>query len=169
MNISDIIDSLQKNKEVFNSLLKDLTDEEYLWKADENSWCLLELISHLYDEEREDFRARVKHVAENPNEKAPPINPAAWVKERKYIENDYAELLTKFLAERDQSVSWLKTVDESLFENYYMHEKAGKLSSKKFLINWLAHDYLHIKQIMKIKCQYLSASWNDSLDYAGGI
>ncbi len=70
-----IIEELDKNRFVFENLLKNKNEEEYLWKPSPDKWCLLEIICHLYDEEREDFRARTKHTLETPNEPLPKIDP----------------------------------------------------------------------------------------------
>jgi hypothetical protein len=36
-----------------------------------------------------------------------------------------------------------------------------------FLHNWLAHDYLHIRQIIRIKYDYLKKTSGEILLYAG--
>jgi len=77
-------------------MLFGLTKEMYLWKPAPEKWCLLEIVCHLYDEEREDFRARTRHVLETPTDTLPPIDPQGWVGSRKYIHQDYPEVLNKF-------------------------------------------------------------------------
>ena len=73
MNQTRIIGELARNKSVFESLLRGVNEQQYRWKPSADKWCLLEVICHLYDEEREDFRARVKHCLENPTLSMPPI------------------------------------------------------------------------------------------------
>ena len=167
MNHSAIIHQLTHNLEVFKSLLSEQSKEVYLWKPYPDKWCLLEIVCHLYDEEREDFRARVKHVLENPELPLPSIDPAGWVKERKYMEQDYEEKLDAFLKERKQSAGWLQSLDNPGWTNAYMHPKFGEMPAQLFLANWLAHDYLHFRQITGLKYQYLRAHSEESLDYAG--
>ena len=77
-----IIKELSKNSEIFKTLLIDQSSEEYLWKLSDKKWCLLEIICHLYDEEREDFRARTKSVLETPGETLAAIDPVGWAIER---------------------------------------------------------------------------------------
>jgi hypothetical protein len=167
MNHNNITLVLSKNREVFKGLLTGLTEKEYLWKTKPEKWCILEIVCHLYDEEREDFRARIKHVLEIRNEPLPPINPTGWVQERKYIYQDYAKTLEIFLREREQSVKWLETLTSTKWDNAYNHPKFGLMSAKMFLSNWIAHDYLHIRQILKIKFDYLKEHTNETLTYAG--
>lgn len=162
-----VTEQLQQNKNVFINLLKDINKDMFRWKQNPKKWCLLEIVCHLYDEEREDFRFRTKWVLEKPNETPPPINPLNWVTERKYIEQDYNQVLKNFIEEREQSVKWLASLEYPNWENSFEHSKLGKLTAKYFLNNWLAHDYLHIRQIIKLKFDYLKHLSNENLNYAG--
>ena len=162
-----IADQLRKNKDVFYNLLKDIDENMYLWKQNPKKWCLLEIVCHLYDEEREDFGFRTKWVLERPGETPPPIDPVKWVTERKYIEQDYNQALKKFIEEREQWLKWLQSLENPKWENYYEHPKIGKLTAKFFLTNWLAHDYLHIRQLTKLKFDYLEHHSGEMMDYAG--
>lgn len=167
MNYLKIINSLEKNKPVFQSLLAETGKEMLTWKPTPEKWCLLEIVCHLYDEEREDFRARVKHTLENPAEELTPIDPAGWVLSRKYMEWHFEETVKKFLDEREKSVQWLNTLENPQWKNAYRHPKFGSMSAEMFLSNWLAHDYLHMRQIIKLKFDYLKEVSGEKLNYAG--
>ncbi len=158
---------MDRNKIVFNSLFASLEKQLYLWKPAPEKWCLLEIICHLYDEEREDFRARVRHTLENPEQLMPPIDPVGWVTERKYIEQDYSLALQNFLSERQNSIEWLNLLKDPKWNNSYSHPQSGEISAAMFLSNWLAHDYLHIRQITRTKYLYLENLTNQDLSYAG--
>src|SRR5690349_12335538 len=95
-----VIDRLERNADVFRALLQGTPADESRWKPAPEKWCMLEVICHLYDEEREDFRARVKHVLETPDAPMPKIDPPAWVIQRKYMEQNFSKKLDEFLAER---------------------------------------------------------------------
>jgi hypothetical protein len=167
MNHTPITQELSRNKDVFKGLLSGMTAEAYLWKPGPDKWCLLEIICHLYDEEREDFRARTAHVLETPSNPLPPIDPLGWVQERAYIEQNYADILKAFLKEREKSVEWLQSLQSPKWDNAYVHPKFGAMTAKLFLSNWLAHDYIHIRQILKVKFEYLKRLTAEELSYAG--
>ena len=167
MNNNAIILELRRNREVFKGLLFGLTDKEYLWKPLPEKWNALEIICHLYDEEREDFRARTRHVLEKPKEQLPSIDPKGWVQERQYSQHDFSETLDKFLKERQQSIEWLNSLQSPKWENAYEHPKFGPMTAKMFLSNWLAHDYLHFRQILNLKFKYLQQQTGETLSYAG--
>lgn len=167
MNLRYIIHELDRNKMVFNSLFENLEKQLYLWKPAPEKWCLLEIICHLYDEEREDFRARVRNTLENPEQLMTPIDPVGWVIERKYIEQDYSLVLQNFLFERQHSIDWLNLLKDPKWNNSYSHPQLGQMSAAMFLSNWLAHDYLHIRQITRTKYLYLENLTKQDLSYAG--
>jgi hypothetical protein len=167
MDYVKIIGELSRNRQVFSDLLAEVAKEQVLWKSHPEKWCLLEIVCHLYDEEREDFRARLKHVLETPNNPLPSINPVGWVTERKYLQQDYQEKLKGFLEERKNSIAWLQSLSNPPWYNAYMHPKFGAMTAKMFLTNWVAHDYLHFRQITKLKYDYLAQISGETLDYAG--
>ena len=55
-----IIQKLAKNRALYKILLNNVPEAEFLWKINPEKWCLLEIVCHLFDEEREDFRTRTK-------------------------------------------------------------------------------------------------------------
>jgi hypothetical protein len=167
MNILHVIQELSRNKIVFHSLFDKMYDQVFLWKPAPDKWCLLEILCHLHDEEREDFRPRVQHTLENPDAPMKPIDPAGWVLKRKYIEQDYPEVLNKFMNERDESIKWLNQLKDVPWMNVHHHPNLGDISAEMFLTNWLAHDYLHIRQISRTKYQYLKYISGHQLSYAG--
>ena len=167
MNYAIIINELSKNRNVFKELLSGLTEEMYLWKPNPEKWCLLEIVCHLDDIEREDFRTRTKHVLETSAAPLPPVDPPGWVEARNYMQQNYYDRLNDFLTERERSVKWLQRLSHPEWNNAYTHPKFGKMTAGMFLSNWLAHDYLHIRQITRLKYDYLKQLTNEDLNYAG--
>ncbi|MEN8250195.1 MAG: DinB family protein, partial [Bacteroidota bacterium] len=145
MKHNKIIQQLSKNKTVFESLLSNRNEAEVKWKPFEDQWCMLEVVCHLVDEEKEDFRARVEYVLRDPDEQLPMFDPQKWVTERDYIGQDFETKLTEFLDERTYSVNWLKSLKDSNWQNTYHHPKLGPMTAELFLANWLAHDHIHIR------------------------
>jgi hypothetical protein len=167
MNHLAVANKLHSNKEVFRHLFGGVRSEQYLWKPQADKWCLLEILCHLYDEEREDFRARVRSVLKDPQQPLAPIDPQGWVAARNYMGQHYDEKLGQFLAEREASVAFLTSLATPDWNNTYQHPKLGAMPASLFLHNWLAHDYLHIRQVTATKYLYLKANSADSLSYAG--
>ena len=84
------------------------------------------------------------------------------------MQQDYEKMLESFLNERENTIEWLRTLKDAQWQNYAVHPVHGNLTAEMFLINWPAHDYLHIRQITRLKYDYLKNLTGDSLQYAGG-
>lgn len=104
---------------------------------------------------------------ETPQNPLPPIDPVSWVKDREYLKQDYSKKIKDFVYEREQSVAWLYSLENPKWDNIYDHPILGKMSAHLFLSNWLAHDYLHIRQILRVKFNYLKNNSKEGLDYPG--
>jgi hypothetical protein len=167
MDRDGIFDQLARHGEVFRALLTDLAQDEIRWKPSPEKWCALEIVRHLHDEEREDFRARVMHILDTPDLPMPKIDPAGWVAERKYMDQDFHDVLDRFLAERERSVTWLRGLVDAPWGNIYMHPKVGAMGTDLLLANWVAHDLHHIRQLTNLRYGNLKAHTTVPLDYAG--
>ena len=173
MDYAHIITQLDKNKAAFAGLLFNLPPAEYEWRPSPDKWNILEVACHLRDEEVEDFRTRTKFCLELPPEQSegkmpPTFDPAAWVKTRNYAEDNYLRVIAKFLDERTASVTWLRSLEEPDWDRGFDHPRLGRLTAHDFLVNWLAHDYLHLQQIMRLKLGVLKAQSGNDLGYARG-
>ena len=162
-----LTDQLARHADVLRAALTGLSPEEIRWKPASEKWCPLEVICHLYDEEREDFRARLEHVLTTPGEPMPKIDPAAWVAELRYMDLDFDGVLKKFLAERERSAAWLCGLKDPPWTNACMHPEVGPVSCDLLLTNWVAHDLHHFRQLNNLRYEYLRSHSDVPLDYAG--
>ena len=154
MNHQKIIKELQINYSVFKALLSASDPNQYLWKPAPKKWCSLEIVCHLHDEELEDFRTHTSQVLQPPEKPLAPNDPEGWVEKRGYIHQNYGEVLSKFLYEREHSVEWLSSLSNPRWENAVQHHEVGEMTAGMFLANWLAYDFLHIRRIIKLKYDY---------------
>ena len=167
MEIASIIQKLEAHQAVFQNMFANLSEDEIRWRPYPEHWCLLEIVCHLCDEEREDFRLRTRSILDNPDQQLPAIDPVGWVKERAYLDQDFTEKLALFLKERAASIAWLRQLEHPNWNNAYHHPSLGKITARQFLINWLAHDFLHIRQITRVKYLYLAHKSGEDITYAG--
>ncbi len=167
LKLQEYIDTLQSNKKVLEGLFRQASPELQHFRPAVGKWNLLEIACHLYDEEKEDFRARLKSVFENPARPFPPIDPQGWVISRLYHEQILTDVIDKFSEERKESVKWLQSLKNPAWENTYHHPVIGPMSASFILANWLAHDFLHIRQIVRLKYDFLEQASGEKLSYAG--
>ena len=168
MQPTRIAKRLAANAEVYRHLLADVSPEQARWKPAPEKWSQLEVVCHLADEERDDFRRRLDLTLHHPGELWPPNDPAGWAVERRYNERNLAEVLADFLQERARSTEWLGGLRDVQLGAAYDHPRSGKISAGDLLASWVAHDLIHIRQITRLHYEYLSAtSLPYSPEYAG--
>ena len=165
LTVDSAADRLAASVRVIRDLVTGVSDVQASWKPGPERWSILEVVNHLSDEEREDFRFRFRHLLERPAEPAPPIDPPRWAVERRYNERDIEPSLDSFLAERRASLAWLGTLDDPKLASAspVTGRTAGEL-----LAAWVAHDLLHIRQISRLHYDYWAREVSPlRLEYAG--
>lgn len=150
MDFKALYQELQNSTEMIRALLAGVTPEEARVKPDAESWSILEVVCHLYDEEREDFREHLDFILHRQDEDWHGIDPQAWVTERKYNEQGFTEMQEKFFAERQQSLDWLTEISSSDWETIYTSQY-GSVSAGEMFACWVAHDNLHIRQLVELR------------------
>jgi hypothetical protein len=150
MEFQTLYRELQNSTEMIRALLVGITQEESQIKPSPESWSILEVVCHLYDEEREDFREHLDFILHREYEEWQMINPQRWVLERRYNEQEFAIMQEKFFAERKQSLDWLIEMANSDWGTTYT-SPYGSTSAGKMLACWVAHDNLHIRQLVELR------------------
>jgi len=167
LDLNHIINRMRANAAAIAALARDVSDAQARWKPAADAWSLLEVVNHLYDEEREDFRTRIDYILHRPGEQAPPIDPEGWVIARAYNMRDPHESLQAFLRERDASLEWLRGLHDPNWDAEY-RAPWGVLRAGDLLVAWLAHDHLHVRQLNELHYTYLSQQAAPySVEYAG--
>ena len=157
MNREYFIERLSINRQVIAGLVTAVSLEQARWKPSSDKWSIVEVLNHLYDEEREDFRQRLDLVLTNPEQIWPRIDPQNWVTTRRYQERDLEASLSNFLTEREESLSWLSQLATPNWQNRYEHPDGSVITAGDLLASWLAHDYLHVRQLARLHWQYIGA------------
>ncbi len=149
MNLQDVAARMESQAQAIRALALGLTEEQARWKPTPESWSVLEVVNHLLDEEREDFRARLDFILQRQVGPWPPINPAGWVIERRYNERDLGVSLESFLHERRRSVDWVRGL---VSPDWMLSDSTpfGPMTGGDMLASWVAHDVLHLRQLVKL-------------------
>ena len=163
-----VIERFRHNAQAIAALVAGVGQDQARWKPDPDQWSILEVINHLYDEEREDFRTRLDLTLHQPETPWPPIDPQGWVVSRDYNSRDLADSLAAFQREREASLAWLAGLKSPDWTISYRHPAGFTLGAGDLLFSWLAHDALHMRQFAELHYQYnqrLAAPYN--VAYAG--
>ncbi|MCP4537745.1 MAG: DinB family protein [Chloroflexi bacterium] len=142
------------NARRIQSLIEGVSVEQARWKPTADTWSILEVINHLYDEEKFDFRVRLDIILHHPDEPWPPIDPAGWVTERQYNQRELAESLAGFLRARKESLHWLKGLSAPDWETVYQ-APFGPITAGAMFASWAAHDLLHTRQLVELHWAYV--------------
>jgi hypothetical protein len=165
LNLIAIVAQLKNQAEIIRSLMQGFTDEQVRWKPDAKSWSLLEVINHLGDEEREDFRDHVDCLLHDKPWNL--IDPQGWVAARGYNQRDPAQSLADFLHERQQSLAWLAGLDAPDWDRS-RQAPWGVIHAGDVLASWVAHDLLHIRQLLELRwALHREAAKPYDVQYAG--
>ena len=151
MNAQSLIDELEQGLGIITSLANGLSDAEAAARPAPEAWSMLEVLCHLYDEEREDFRQRLDILLHRPADPWPPIRPAEWVSERNYASRNFGEVLAGWRAERQKSLEWLNRLQNPTWDQESASPWGGTLKAGDMLASWAAHDGLHIRQMVEIR------------------
>jgi hypothetical protein len=167
LDLNRVVERMRANAAAVDALTRDVSEAQMRWKPSAESWSLLEVVNHLYDEEREDFRTRVDNVLHQPGEHPPPIDPVHWVIERAYNQRDPIASLDAFLRERATSLAWLQGLREPNWDAEY-RASWGVIRAGDLLAAWLAHDHLHLRQLNELHYAYHALQAAPySVEYAG--
>lgn len=167
MDYPGLLHVLEKDAERIRLLVEGVPEDQGRWNPAPDSWSILEVVNHLCDEEREDFRTRLDIILHRPEEPWPAIDPQGWVTARKYNERDLGESLLEFLSERRASLAWLRGLGTPNWESE-AHSKFGSMRAGDMFCAWVTHDQLHMRQLVELHRMYterLAAPY--SLEYAG--
>ncbi len=113
------------------------------------------------------FRARLNLTLFDPEIDWPAIDPPAWVIARGYDQRELETSLNNFLAEREKSLLWLQQLAAPRWENRHLLPNRSRTAGD-LLASWLAHDFLHIRQLARLHWQHVgSIAAPHQTEYAG--
>ena len=164
MEFSILYQELQNSTEMIRALLAGVEPEAARLKPSAESWSILEVVCHLYDEEREDFREHLDFILHRQQEEWHEMDPE---RENEYNEQNFAEMQEKFFVEREKSFAWLKGLVNPDWEKTYT-TAYRTISAGEMFACWVAHDNLHIRQFVelrRLRLENITKPYN--LEYAG--
>ena len=166
MEFKILYQELQNSTAMIRALLAGVSPEAARLKPSAESWSILEVVCHLYDEEREDFREHLDFILHRHIEEWHAIVDG-WVTQRKYNEQNFVEMQEKFFTEREKSFAWLIGLQKPDWEKTYTTEYRT-ISAGEMFACWVVHDNLHIRQLVELRrmrIENITKPYN--LEYAG--
>jgi uncharacterized damage-inducible protein DinB len=169
INLQEIICQLTANAQGLRSLVQPISDEQAQWQPSSDAWSMKQVMEHVYNEERIDFRKILRRMLNAP------LPPAGVPQHEEYVPvASCRQALEGFLVEREASIQWLLALEMPDWEvtSQWPFGPTGDVTSFSagdVLLSWVEHDILHLRQVIE-----LLHAWNEkqappySLMYAGG-
>lgn len=168
MKITYLAQQMSHHAEAIHQMTLNIGDKQARWKPTPDDWSILEVICHLADEEREDFRTRVRWALGGGVEPWHPIDPQGWISSRGYNQRELPVCVADFLAEREASLVWLARLHEPNWNLEYPKPWGGTIRAGDFMAAWVAHDLLHLRQLVELHYAWTTAQTQPySVQYAG--
>lgn len=136
------------------ALTRDVSHDQAHWKPEQNAWSIVDVINHLAYEEEHDFRARLDLVLHRPQEAWPSGDPARGVT-KSSREPGLERSLDAFLSAREESLAWLQALEAPKWETAY-EAPFGQIRAGDILAAWVAHDLLHLRQLIELRWECLT-------------
>ena len=158
-NLERTVSLLTRTPAVLNALLRDLPESWTLTNEGENTWSAFDVVGHLVNGERTDWKPRVNMILESGEARTfTPFD--RWGHAREVQGKSLAQLLDEFARLRSQNVSELRALNlqpEDLARRG-RHPALELVTLSELLSTWVAHDLTHLHQISRIMAhQYRDA------------
>ena len=165
MNLPKVISQLKSQSKAIAELGSGLSNTESHWMPDANSWSILGTLRHLVYEEIFDFRCYLGKILAETEFSNPKLGPVQFKAENS--NRSFDDLMELFLSERERSILWLGSLKEPNWDATIDFEW-GSLSAGDLLSSWLAHDLLHLRQLIELRYALtLKGSIPYRIKYAG--
>jgi DinB superfamily len=123
---------------------------DWLWKPDDASWSLAEVMCHLRDVEQEVHLPRYRAVIVEDKPFLSGVDSDNWAASRAYHAQDGREAAESFLALRSRSLALLRSLDYEQWQRTASHAFFG-ITTLHELINLAEqHDQAHWQQIQEL-------------------
>lgn len=168
VDFAAIVGRLARFPGALRAAAETVSAEDARWKPSPADWSILEVCCHMLDEEREDFRVRLRSTLEDPSRPWARLDLKNIAEVRGYNTRDLARTLAEFETERASSVAWLRSLADPDWSKAYIHPEIGPVPARNLLASWAAHDALHLRQISKRLYQLAQRDTPGArVDYAG--
>jgi len=162
INLQEMIHQLAANAEAIRALAQTFSDEQAQWKPDADNWSMHEVMAHLYNEERMDFRVHLMWFFGESSQRPGYVS----------VESS-RQALEGFLAERQASIAWLSVLEAPDWNVttllHFGPNETVTVCAEDMLDSWVEHDILHMRQLVELMhgCNVQQAS-PYAVKYAGG-
>lgn len=151
MDVKTLFQDLAHAPGIIYDLIVEFPPEEARRRPAPEAWSALEVLGHLIEEERNDFRPRLEVVLFRPEQPWASVEPASAPAAPDYNQRDPEDLVNEFMNERQRSVVWLDRIKETANWEATYQAPFGLIRAGDLLAAWVAHDTLHMRQLVELR------------------
>ena len=123
--------------------------EDSAWHFDPKEWCANQVVGHIIEAEKRGFAGRIREILAG-KEKTSAWDQEAVAKERNDCARMGQSLWMEFMGIRHDSVLLVQSLKPGHLAKGIEHPKAGRLTVRDLLHEWIHHDRNHTKQLLAI-------------------
>ena len=123
--------------------------EDSAWHFDPKEWCANQVVGHIIEAEKRGFAGRIREILAG-KEKTSAWDQEAVAKERNDCARMGQSLWMEFMGIRHDSVLLVQSLKPGDLAKGIEHPKAGRLTVRDLLHEWIHHDRNHTKQLLAI-------------------
>ena len=144
---SVLIESLQATPRDLARLLRPVDEAAARWRPAAGEWCLADVVAHLSYCEAP-YLARLRRVVEQDNPFEPYLHPDESAHD---LTRPLAELLEAFVTRRAVTVAFLNGLEQRDWGRPLVHASIGPTKLRDQVQELVAHDNLHLEQIVALR------------------
>ena len=139
---------LERTADELAAAIRGQSDAALSRRPDAKNWAAKEVVCHLRDTE-ELFLTRFETILAGDEPPLMGLDPDRWAQERQYLRNDAAEAASAFRRRRDETLAFLRKLDDAQWARGGMHVVRGRLTLDFFLGLMAWHDDNHLDQLRR--------------------
>ncbi len=155
--IQDLISRYEKGSQVFEDALRGLPPDELDRVPGPGKWTIRQIAAHIADGEIVSA-ARFRYIAGQPNSKLHGYNQELWATNLGYDRQPIEAAVAVVRAVRQATVSLLRRLPESAWDQTGFHEERGELSLRKMVELTVEHAENHARQIREHRARFAAVA-----------
>jgi len=148
LTTDQVAEYLEATCALIESELTALGDDS-AWHFDPKEWCANQVVGHLVEADKRGFAGRIREIL------AGQAKTNAWdqsevAKQRNDCARMGQSLWMEFMGIRNDSINLVRSLKPGDLAKAIEHPKAGRLTVRDLLHEWVHHDRNHTRQLLQI-------------------
>jgi len=140
--------------------------EDSSWHFDQKEWCANQVVGHVIEAEKRGFAGRIREILAG-KEKTSAWDQEAVARERNDCGRMGQSLWMEFMGLRHDSLNLVQSLKPNDLGKGIEHPKAGRLTIRDLLHEWIHHDRNHTRQLLQIAQERVWPHMGNSQKFRG--